>query len=381
MQNAFLRCFVVVAVSAAITSGMATQKDKGLRADEAALAPDKLPKAVVDALKSKFPKSELLRATQEDDDGEIEYEVTVKDGGQQIDVTLTATGKIEAIEKELAVGDLPKAVTAALEKKYPKATYQKIDAVFEIEDGKEELEFYEIEVVTAGKQELELKIGADGRIKTDGEKREKEDQWTSNFLSEKEHLVSTGRNPYFILEPGYQMVLEGGKERLTITVLAETKQVDGVETRVVEERESKDGKLVEVSRNFFAISKRTNNVYYFGEEVDLYKDGKISGHEGAWLSGVKGARFGLAMPGLPLIGAKYQQEVAPGVAMDRGEIVGVDEPVAVPAGEFKHCLKVKETTALDPDEQEFKQYAPGVGLLVDGGVKLVRYGKVESAKK
>src|SRR5262245_26161178 len=99
-----------------------------------------------------------------------------------------------------------------------------------------------------------------------------EESWTTDFSVEKNELASTGRNPFFILEPGYQLELEDGAKRLVITVLNETKLVDGVETRVVEERESDDGQLVEVSRNYFAISKRTNSVYYFGEEVDEYKD-------------------------------------------------------------------------------------------------------------
>ena len=68
---------------------------------------------------------------------------------------------------------------------------------------------------------------------------------------------------------------------------------------MVEERETKDGKLVEVSRNYFAISKRTNSVYYFGEDVDEYKDGKVARHGGSWLAGTGGARFGLLMPGQP----------------------------------------------------------------------------------
>src|SRR5215813_14211986 len=128
-----------------------------------------------------------------------------------------------------------------------------------------------------------------------------DDSWTAEFGVEKSELVSTGRNPFFILEPGYQLVLESGKERLTITVLAETRVIAGVETRVVEERETDGGETTEVSRNFFAISKRTNGVFYFGEEVDTYKDGKLSGHEGAWLAGVAGAKFGLLMPGEALL--------------------------------------------------------------------------------
>src|SRR3989442_7671453 len=86
-------------------------------------------------------------------------------------------------------------------------------------------------------------------------------EWTSRFLMEGDELVSSGRNPYFILEPGYQLVLEGGGTQLIITVLNETKIVDGVETRVVEERETKNGQLIEVARNYFAISRRTNDVF------------------------------------------------------------------------------------------------------------------------
>ena len=75
--------------------------------------------------------------------------------------------------------------------------------------------------------------------------------WTETLVPAPEPLSPTGRNRYFILEPGYQLVLEGKEQRrpvrLTITVLDEVKTVAGVETRVVEERETADGHLVEVS--------------------------------------------------------------------------------------------------------------------------------------
>src|SRR5574341_1373422 len=83
--------------------------------------------------------------------------------------------------------------------------------------------------------------------------------WRADFAVEKGELSSTGRGDYFILEPGYEQTLEGADERLTIRVLDETKTIAGVETRVIEERETKAGKLVEISRNYFAISKRTND--------------------------------------------------------------------------------------------------------------------------
>jgi hypothetical protein len=205
--------------------------------------------------------------------------------------------------------------------------------------------------------------------------------WTTDFRVEPGELGPTGRNPFFILEPGYSMVLRKGGEEVTKTVLNETRMVDGVETRVIEERETKGGQVFEVSRNFYAISKRTNSVYYFGEEVDFYENGKVVNHEGAWLSGVNGARFGLMMPGTVLLGGRHYQEIAPKAAMDRAEILSTTETVETPAGTFKSCLKVEESSPLEPGVKETKYYAAGVGLVKDDKQELIKYGFLGKSKK
>ncbi len=202
--------------------------------------------------------------------------------------------------------------------------------------------------------------------------------WVDSFSVDKKDFVPSGSNTFFRLEPGYRLKLEGreGLSRVTllITVLDETKLVDGVETRIVEERESKGGKLVEVSRNYFAFNTADRGVYYFGEEVDVYRNGKVVDHEGAWESGKNGARFGLMMPGRASLGARYYQEVAPGVAMDRAEIISVDDRLKTPAGEFRGCLKTRETSPLEKGAKESKVYAPGVGLIKDSSLLLIEYG-------
>lgn len=207
-----------------------------------------------------------------------------------------------------------------------------------------------------------------------------ENKFTDHFGVEKGDLVSAGTNRFFNLTPGFQTVYEGkegGKSTvLTITVLNETKLVDGVETRVVVEHETAGGQLIEVSSNYFAISKCTGDVFYFGEDVDMFKNGVVVNHEGSWLSGVNSARFGLAMPATPLLGARYCQEIAPKVAMDQGEIASLVETVDTPAGKFENCLKVAESSALE-SARENKFYAPGVGLVFDGSLKLVRMGYVK----
>lgn len=170
-------------------------------------------------------------------------------------------------------------------------------------------------------------------------------------------FMTTGRNSFFILEPGYQLVLEGielnDTSRLVITVLNETKIIGGVETRIVEENESVNRKTVEISRNFFAFCKQTGIVYYFGEEVDIYKNGNIVNHEGAWIAEGKN-KAGIALPGLVLLGSRYYQEIVPGIAMDRAEIVSISDMLETPAGKYNNVLKIVETSPLEPKDISYK---------------------------
>lgn len=210
-------------------------------------------------------------------------------------------------------------------------------------------------------------------------------EFTDSFDLETCDFASQGTNPYFILTPGYQLVLEtpaeGRRKRehvvLTITVLQETEMVAGVTTRVVEERETADGKLTEISRNFFALCTKNDSIVYFGEDVDVYDETgtTVTDHDGAWRAGVAGARPGVLMPGLPLAGARHFQEFAPDVALDRAEILTLNEVVTTSAGTFEHCLKVRETSALERGKS-FKSYAPGIGLVRDDDLELTRFGQV-----
>jgi hypothetical protein len=198
--------------------------------------------------------------------------------------------------------------------------------------------------------------------------------WRDSFSPNKSALADTGKGTYFILEPGYQLRLAHGKDTLTITVLNDTKVIDGVKTRVVEERETKNGEVVEVSKNYFAVDPASGDAYYFGEDVDIYKNGKIASHEGTWHSGENGARFGLFIPGKPKVGDRYYQELAPKVAMDRAEILSVTEKLTVPAGTFNDCVHTKESSAIEIGS-EGKWYAPGVGVIKDSDFVLVKIDK------
>ena len=202
-------------------------------------------------------------------------------------------------------------------------------------------------------------------------------EWRNNFDIVPSNILPDGTNKYFRLVPGYALTLsgteEGKKILLTITVLQETKLVDGFTTRIVEERELVNGEIAEISRNYFGLDKTNNDVYYFGEDVDMYKNGNVASHDGSWESGVKGARFGLAIPGTIKAGDRFYQENAPGIAMDRIEIQTDKFKIKTKAGTFSHCLKTEETSPLEPNNKEYKVYTPGIGLVKDGALTLIKH--------
>jgi hypothetical protein len=208
--------------------------------------------------------------------------------------------------------------------------------------------------------------------------------YTQWFRTSECNWANTGNNPYFPLVPGRWSELRGNVDgeivKLRITVLSTTKTVAGVSTRVVEEREWVDGELVEVSRNYFAVCTQTGNVFYFGEDVDIYEDGQVVSHDGAWRAGVGGARAGVFMPGSFLLGARYYQEIAPQVALDRGCNTAMALRISTPVGSFSGCVQVDETTPLEPGDLSIKRYCPGVGLVYDDGVRLVNRGQAFAAE-
>lgn len=201
--------------------------------------------------------------------------------------------------------------------------------------------------------------------------------WQEEFNLDERQLSDSGESEYFILMPGYQLELASENESLTITVLEETREINGISTRVVEEHEERNGELYEVSRNYFAIDSETGDVFYFGEDVDFYENGEVVRHSGEWLAYEGENRPGLIMPGSPEVGMKYYQEIAPGVALDRAEVISVSETFVTPAGEFENSLVTEESSPLEPNIIERKTYAPGIGLLQDQRLRLVRYGYIE----
>jgi hypothetical protein len=177
-------------------------------------------------------------------------------------------------------------------------------------------------------------------------------------------------NPYFPIPVGQQWVYSGDEDgvatSLQITVLNQIRSIQSVTTRVIEEREWQDGQLLEVSWNYYAQAP-DGTICYFGEDVDIYEASGIT-HEGAWCASDPGNHAGIFMPADPKPGMKFQMEVAPGIALDEGQIVNIG-PYEVPLARFTETIRVREFNPLDRGKG-YKIFAFGTGLIVDGPVEL-----------
>lgn len=282
----------------------------------------------------------------------------------------SASEGVETSSKEVTLEEVPEPARKALVGHAGENRIRELEE--KVVDGRT---LYEIEVLVEGK-ETEIVVAPDGAlvfVKRDDEValgRADDAEWRRAFDVDKNRLGPDGRNPYFPLTPGLKIHLTDGSETVVFSVLDETKVVDGVETRVIEERETEDGELVEISRNYFASDGATGDVYYFGEDVDIYEDGKVVSHDGAWHSGVDGVKFGLIMPGAPAVGAKFYLENAPG-AVERVEIVDLDATLETPLRSFGKVVRCREHDVIDGGVSH-KWYAPGIGMVGDDEMRAIK---------
>jgi hypothetical protein len=108
--------------------------------------------------------------------------------------------------------------------------------------------------------------------------------------------------------------------------------IDGVATRVVEDRGYLNNVLEERTSDYYA-QDRCGNVWYFGEDTaTLDRHGRV-------------------------------------VDTEVFKAIDHSAPVTVPYGSFRHALRTAETTALEPGIVDNKYYVRGVGEVAELAVR------------
>jgi hypothetical protein len=162
-------------------------------------------------------------------------------------------------------------------------------------------------------------------------------------------------NPWLPLHPGSSStfaVVGTGRTR-TITVTADTKTIDGVDTVVVDRAlTSGRGRELERTEAYYA-QDRSGNVWLFGE----------SGPQRSWTAGEDGAEAGLAMPAHPRLGDGWRGEYADGVAEDVIRVNAIHQQREVPAGDFQDVLVLDVSSPLTPGSRVRTYFTQGKGLI------------------
>jgi len=195
----------------------------------------------------------------------------------------------------------------------------------------------------------------------------------------------THPNPYLPLTIGNQWIYEGGDEVDTVEVTSATKLIEGVTCIVVKDVVEADGEITEDTDDWQAQTK-DGAVYYCGEmsqQLETFEGDdpavpELVGIEGSFKAGRDGAKPGILMQAEPEVGQVYRMEWAFGDAEDAAEVLSTDYGFGNDAelDEFvpedlanllchDDCVVTRDFTPLEPDAEEHKYYAPGIGVFLE----------------
>jgi hypothetical protein len=192
-------------------------------------------------------------------------------------------------------------------------------------------------------------------------------------------------NTYMPMAVGNTWSYEGGDETIDIVVHDKYKDIEGVTCIVVQDVVHIEGELVEDTFDWFAQAL-DGTVHYCGElarDYEYYENDdpvepELIEIEGSFKHGRDGAKSGVLMPAVPMVGDAYRQEWALGDAEDAAEVLSTDYSYGndedldefMPEALANHfcndnCLVTKEFSPLDPGVEEYKYFAPGIGMFME----------------
>jgi hypothetical protein len=158
--------------------------------------------------------------------------------------------------------------------------------------------------------------------------------------------------------------VDNGPARIEVTRLPQTRTVEWegrkVDTVVTQFASFSGGRIEEVALDYLAQAD-DGSVWYFGEKVANYKNGKVSSGEGSWLAGKDGPA-GMLMPAHPKVGDVFRSENIPGLVFEEDTVSSTGETAAGPRGPVPGSVRIREH--LMENDTEEKTYGPGYGEMV-----------------
>jgi hypothetical protein len=173
-------------------------------------------------------------------------------------------------------------------------------------------------------------------------------------------------NPYFgVTGVDHRLYFgrdEGEPLRIEVSLTGRTRPISWkggtTDTVVSQFLESSGRELLEIAVDWFAQDD-AGNVWYFGEKVWNYEEGRVANRDGSWAAGVDGPP-GMIMPGDPSLGQRFNPENIPGNVFETVDVQALDATYRLPTGRrLTNVVRLHEM--LDDGTEEFKLYAPKYG--------------------
>ncbi|MDT5128969.1 MAG: hypothetical protein QOH54_4613 [Mycobacterium sp.] len=160
--------------------------------------------------------------------------------------------------------------------------------------------------------------------------------------------------------------VDGKPFRTEVTLLPATKPIPYrgtmVDAAIIQYVAYSAGRIHEVAIDSYAQAD-DGSVWYFGEDVSNFEDGKVADTKGTWVASDK-TPAAMIMPAKPAVGNVYRPENAPEVVFEEVRVQKVDKTVAGPSGNVSGAIEVME---LHMDgTREGKVFAPGYGEFSTG---------------
>jgi hypothetical protein len=177
-------------------------------------------------------------------------------------------------------------------------------------------------------------------------------------------------NPWMPLTPGTRFVYEGTTveddgtvvpHQIVVNVTDLTKEIGGVRALITWDLDYSEGQLVEAELAFLA-QDTLGTVWRMGEYPEEYEDGEFIEAK-PWIHGFEDARAGIMMMADPQVGTpSYAQGWGPAVDWtDRGLIEQMGLRNCVPLDCYEDVLVIVESSESEPDAEQLKYFARGVG--------------------
>lgn len=221
---------------------------------------------------------------------------------------------------------------------------------------------------------LVLVMSACGSVPAQSQTQSKAQKEWEDFDADNFDNSTQINNQWFPMKPGMQYVYEGSTtengerlaHRVVFTITDLTKEIDGIKTVVIWDRDYDVDELVETELALFAQDD-DGTVWHLGQYPEVYENGKLV-EAPAWIHGIEEARAGITMHADPNLGTpSYSEGWGPAVDWtDRGQVSKVEDEVCVTLGCYKNIVVIDETSKQEPDAHQYKYYAPGVGLIKVG---------------